>query len=427
MPKRRGSTKRRTVPSSKAKVRCSCGAARLRRRTRSRPGHAQMQQQDGAVVEEALDELGPPGEAACTVRPRSRAARPRRQGEADVGAPLDEAGHAAARSAAPPARAWSSRPPAAPAWLPPRPAARLPGRCRRPRTPHPRATMSAAICMSEDRTASPSAPAADPRRGGRRSAGALLRLRRGRARREGGAGPRRVPPGGLALRPDERPDERRRPPAVEGGAARLAGAAPRHAPARRRGRHRRHRHALPAAASTARAGSTLVDINDAMLARRPRPGAGRGLARRDRLAGRRRHGAAVPRPQLRRRHHRLRHPQRHPDRPRRWREARRVLRPGGRFLCLEFSRVVLPALGRLYDAYSFNVVPLLGRYVAERRGQLPLPGREHPPLPRPGGVRGADARTPASSRSAAATSRGGDRARSTPAGGCERACGRSPR
>ncbi|MEK0082930.1 bifunctional demethylmenaquinone methyltransferase/2-methoxy-6-polyprenyl-1,4-benzoquinol methylase UbiE [Benzoatithermus flavus] len=45
-------------------------------------------------------------------------------------------------------------------------------------------------------------------------------------------------------------------------------------------------------------------------------------------------------------------------------EARRVLRPGGRFLCLEFSRVVLPLLDRLYDAYSFNVVPLLGRLVA---------------------------------------------------------------
>ena len=45
-------------------------------------------------------------------------------------------------------------------------------------------------------------------------------------------------------------------------------------------------------------------------------------------------------------------------------EARRVLRPGGRFLCLEFSKVVLPVLGQLYDTYSFNVVPLLGRYVA---------------------------------------------------------------
>lgn len=46
------------------------------------------------------------------------------------------------------------------------------------------------------------------------------------------------------------------------------------------------------------------------------------------------------------------------------REARRVLRPGGRFLCLEFSRVVLPPLERPYELYSFAVLPLLGRVVA---------------------------------------------------------------
>lgn len=45
-------------------------------------------------------------------------------------------------------------------------------------------------------------------------------------------------------------------------------------------------------------------------------------------------------------------------------EARRVLVPGGRFLCLEFSRVVLPVLDRIYDAYSFSVLPNLGRLVA---------------------------------------------------------------
>ena len=49
-------------------------------------------------------------------------------------------------------------------------------------------------------------------------------------------------------------------------------------------------------------------------------------------------------------------------------EAWRVLRPGGRFLCLEFSTVVLPGLGALYDAYSFNVVPRLGRLVAGDEG-----------------------------------------------------------
>jgi demethylmenaquinone methyltransferase/2-methoxy-6-polyprenyl-1,4-benzoquinol methylase len=46
------------------------------------------------------------------------------------------------------------------------------------------------------------------------------------------------------------------------------------------------------------------------------------------------------------------------------REAYRVLVPGGRFICLEFSKVVLPLFDRFYDAYSFNVLPNLGRVVA---------------------------------------------------------------
>lgn len=45
-------------------------------------------------------------------------------------------------------------------------------------------------------------------------------------------------------------------------------------------------------------------------------------------------------------------------------EARRVLRPGGRFLCLEFSRVEVAALAPIYDAWSFQVLPRLGRMVA---------------------------------------------------------------
>lgn len=45
-------------------------------------------------------------------------------------------------------------------------------------------------------------------------------------------------------------------------------------------------------------------------------------------------------------------------------EARRVLKPGGIFLCLEFSRVVLPLLSDLYDRYSFSVLPALGQTVA---------------------------------------------------------------
>lgn len=48
-------------------------------------------------------------------------------------------------------------------------------------------------------------------------------------------------------------------------------------------------------------------------------------------------------------------------------EARRVLRPGGRFLCLEFSRLAVPALDGLYDSYSFRVLPALGQAVAGDR------------------------------------------------------------
>jgi len=46
------------------------------------------------------------------------------------------------------------------------------------------------------------------------------------------------------------------------------------------------------------------------------------------------------------------------------REARRVLKPGGRFLCLEFSKLQIAALRPLYDAWSFKVLPRLGRIAA---------------------------------------------------------------
>ena len=46
------------------------------------------------------------------------------------------------------------------------------------------------------------------------------------------------------------------------------------------------------------------------------------------------------------------------------REARRVLKPGGRFLCLEFSKVNVPGMDALYDAYSFKLLPKIGGMVA---------------------------------------------------------------
>ena len=63
-------------------------------------------------------------------------------------------------------------------------------------------------------------------------------------------------------------------------------------------------------------------------------------------------------------------------------EAFRVLRRGGHFLCLEFSPVDLPLLDRIYDAYSFNVIPRIGqavtgdgasyRYLVESIRRFPL-------------------------------------------------------
>src|SRR5580658_1578467 len=50
------------------------------------------------------------------------------------------------------------------------------------------------------------------------------------------------------------------------------------------------------------------------------------------------------------------------------REARRVLKPGGRFLCLEFSKPQIAVLRPLYDAWSFKVLPRLGQMAAHDSG-----------------------------------------------------------
>ena len=65
-------------------------------------------------------------------------------------------------------------------------------------------------------------------------------------------------------------------------------------------------------------------------------------------------------------------------------EAHRVLKTGGHFLCLEFSSVDVPGLDALYDLYSFNVIPAIGRavtgdaeayrYLVESIRKFPAPG-----------------------------------------------------
>ena len=45
-------------------------------------------------------------------------------------------------------------------------------------------------------------------------------------------------------------------------------------------------------------------------------------------------------------------------------EAYRILKPGGRFLCLEFSHIENKVLAQLYDQWSFNALPIMGQIVA---------------------------------------------------------------
>lgn len=74
-----------------------------------------------------------------------------------------------------------------------------------------------------------------------------------------------------------------------------------------------------------------------------------------------------------------------PDRAAALAEAYRVLKRGGRFMCLEFAPIDLPVLKRVYDTYSFQVIPKMGRaitgddqpyqYLVESIRTFPIPER----------------------------------------------------
>ncbi len=48
-------------------------------------------------------------------------------------------------------------------------------------------------------------------------------------------------------------------------------------------------------------------------------------------------------------------------------EAKRVLKPGGRFFCLEFSHPTSSVVSKIYETYSFKVIPFMGELVAKDR------------------------------------------------------------
>ena len=66
-------------------------------------------------------------------------------------------------------------------------------------------------------------------------------------------------------------------------------------------------------------------------------------------------------------------------------EAYRVLKRGGRFMCLEFSAVDVPMLDKIYDLFSFKIIPTMGKmvtgdpepyqYLVESIRRFPSPGR----------------------------------------------------
>ena len=78
-------------------------------------------------------------------------------------------------------------------------------------------------------------------------------------------------------------------------------------------------------------------------------------------------------------------------------EAFRVLKPGGRFFCLEFSEVDMPLLDKVYESWSFRAIPQIGKIGDGRWRALCLSGGIDPQISQPGELRRHDQSAPASS------------------------------
>ena len=109
---------------------------------------------------------------------------------------------------------------------------------------------------------------------------------------------------------------------------------------------------------------TIIDVNEEMLrAGRERPEAKRLAAHLDWLAG---NAESLPLPGQFADAYTIAFGIRNvTHRDRALAEARRVLKPGGRFLCLEFSAPVVPLLDEVYERFSFGLIPKIGKWVAK--------------------------------------------------------------
>ena len=114
---------------------------------------------------------------------------------------------------------------------------------------------------------------------------------------------------------------------------------------------------------------------------------GQGARREARIERPRLEGRECGEPELRRRHlrrlhDRVRDPERHRYSGRARRSPPRAKR-GGRFFCMEFSTSDWPGFSTLYEAFAANVIPRIGKAVADDEDELSLSRRKHPPLSPP--------------------------------------------